>query len=442
MTGASRIASAPRLLALKIVGGGLCAAAAVIALSGQRLDEWTPIAVPAPGFWTRCGASLVVLMIALLLATCTGMAVEMLTRGWSGLFRKALAFCGRALACMPVPALAWGFVGLWIGRYGGPVETLMPAELPVETNVWQTQVARIAWEFLVPTLLLAIPLTGEMLHRLLCGMALTDPLDLALRARGVSAAARLWHHHLPRLLPVAAAQARALCLIAPIYLIVIEDVLRFMGWGGWMAQCIRNPEAGGLVEALAGGGCLIALLMGTARLATRRFPSAEDKFASLSWQPWLLWAMVWLSVMPQILPPSVVLWFAVLLAGTAGWHRAWRNLEESLPVLAARSLGGTGAGVWWRHLARPQMRFLAAWIAEALAQSLLWITLACSLRADWIEDLSPSLAQWIAPLAVTTSEQAAGVLSNPLPVLEAGGVIALASLCLIQVSRIILPRAH
>ena len=430
----------PRWLTLRLGAGCMLAVIAVLALSQQDVGQLSGSTFTSANFWKRCGSSLIVLTIALTFSVCLALSAELLSSRLGSRSRGLLACCGRALACAPVAALAWGFVGLWIGRHGGPVETLMPVELPLAENVWQTVLARMLWEFLAPALLLAIPLTGELIHGVISDAPMTPALDLALRARGLPTAFIVWRHRLRQLLPVAGIHVRALCLIAPVYLIVVEDVLRFMGWGGWMAQSLRGSGGHPVILGLIGGGGMVVVLLGAARVVFGRATMAGGKMSGLAWQPWLLWALACMAAMPGS-PPWLVIWFAVLLAGSADWHRTWLKIEKRLPLEAARVIGGSAWRIWWRHLARAQARFLVALISVALARALIWIAVACAVRPAWVEELSPPLARWLRPLAISTSHGAAAALSDPSPVLEAGGVIALASLCLIQVSRIIQPRA-
>lgn len=441
MNGAPAISPPPRWLTLRLAFGCALASVTVLALAHAAVEELSPSALETALFWKRCGSSLVVLAIALSFSLCLALGVELLTCGFGRRARRLLAFGGRALACVPVPALAWGFVGLWIGRFGGPVETLMPVELPVAESEWQATAARLLWEFLAPALLLAVPLAGELIHGIIGDAPVTPALDLALRARGVPKKAILWRHHLRQLLPVAGNHLRALCLIAPVYLIVVEDVLRFMGWGGWMAQSLRGSDANAIIPGLVGGGCVVVVLLGVARVLFGRVHPAGGKLSGFAWQPWPLWALGCMAVLPDAVPPWLVIWLAVLIAGSAKWHRNWRELEKRLPLDSARVVGGSTVHIWWRHAAWMQARFLVAWISAAFARAVIWIVLACAVRPAWVDELNPHLARWVRPLAVSTSRGAAAALADPLPVLEAGAVVALASLCLIQVSRIVHPRA-
>ncbi|HBJ85759.1 MAG TPA: hypothetical protein DDZ88_18175 [Verrucomicrobiales bacterium] len=440
MTNAPNLSQPPRWLPLHVLCGGLLAAVGVLALSKQPVENWLVLPSTAAEMGMRCGFSLGVLIVALLLALSLGLAVGLLARRLGRHAEALVAFIGRALACLPVAALAWGFVSLWIGKYGGPVETLMPAELPVAQNVWQTTLARLLWEFLAPALLLAVPLTGEVIHCVITDAKATVDLDFALRARGVPASVRLWRHHLRQLLPLLRARMQALCLVAPVYLIVIEDVLRFMGWGGWMARSIRAADVNGIALGLATGGLMMALLCGGLHFLRGRLRPSANRLTAFAWQPWPLWGLGLMTLPPFSSSPWLVLWFAVLLSGCAAWHEAWTSVEKQLPLDPARSFGVSETGIWLRHVAFVQSRMLVAWISAVFAQTLLWIAVACALQPALLQELGAPLARWFRPLAVGSSRDAAQTLADPTAMLEAGGLIALAALCLIQVSRIVQPR--
>ena len=440
MTNAPNLSQPPRWLPLHVLCGGLLAAVGVLALSKLPVETWLVFPLTATEMGMRCGFSLGVLILALLLALSLGLAVGLLTHLLGRGAEAFVALIGRALACLPVVALAWGFVSLWIGHYGGPVETLMPTELLVAQNVWQITLARWLWEFLAPALLLAVPLTGEVIHCVISDAKATVDLDFALRARGVPASARLWRHHLSQLLPLLRTRMQALCLVAPVYLIVIEDVLRFMGWGGWMAQSIRAVDVNGIALGFATGGLMMASLCGGLHFLRGRLLPSANLLTAFAWQPWQLWGLGLMTVSPFSSSPWLVLWFAVLLSGCASWHEAWTGVEKQLPLNPARSFGVSETGIWLRHVAGVQCRMLVAWISTVLAQTLLWIAVACALQPALWQELGAPLARWFRPLAVGSSQDAARTLADPTALLEAGGVIALAALCLIQLSRIIQPR--
>lgn len=430
----------PRWLPLRLLLGGLIAGGLMWFTLHQELPSALTTRLGELG--VRCGNSLIVLLVALLLALSLGLAAGMLARKNGPLMEKTVALLGRALACLPVAALAWGFVGVWTGMHGRPVETLLPALLPEVDTPWQTALARTLWEFLAPVLLLAVPLTGEVIHCVITDARATVDLDFALRARGVPAGARLWRHHLAQLLPLLSVRMQALCLVAPVWLIVIEDVLHFMGWGGWMAGALRTGDVEGIASGFFSGGMMMALLCALAGILGGTWKTTRGVLRSLSWQPWPLWALG-LMTLPSLSAASwVVLWTAVLVVSGAGWHRAWSEIESTLPVDAARVHGAPEVMIWRKHIAPVQLRMLAAWFCSVSAQTLLWIALACALRPALVHELGGPLAAWCRPLAIATMQDAAATLADPSAVLRAGGGIALAALCLIQVSRIVQPRPH
>lgn len=444
MTHAQAFTSPPSWLPLRVLCGSVVAAGTMLALGAngpwqERLSLlWE---VPAPGLWARCGASLLILATALLLALCLGLALGL---GAHRLGRRAeivAALGGRAVACLPVAAVAWGFVGLWTGRNGLPVETLMPAELPLQHDVELATVARLLWEFLAPTLLLALPLTGEVLHAVITDGRGTKDLELGLRARGVPRGARLWRHHLRQLLPMLRGRMQALCLVAPACLVIIEDVLRCMGWGGWMAHAIRAADIRAIASGFLTGGVMMALLCAGFHLVLRgRVQGMQNRLTALAWLPWPLWMLALMVLPPLPNGPWIVFWFALLIFGSASWHDVWTRVEKKLPLDAARVSGVAEWDLWLAHIAPVQLRMLLACVCTVFAQALLWIASAAVLQPRLVRELGTPLSAWLSPLVVDSPQETARVLADPSSLLWAGGGLALAALCLIQLGRIVQPR--
>lgn len=428
---------APRVLC----GSAVAAAVVLLAQPGPWRENLLGLEMPGAGVWARCGSSLIVLITALLLALCVGLALALSARRLGDRAERLAAFMGRMLACLPIAALAWGFVGVWTGRFGLPVETLMPAELSLAENAWQVMLARRLWEHLAPALLLAVPLAGEVLHAAVADAVVTVDVETALRARGVPRSLRLWRHHLRQMLPLVRVRLQGLCLVAPVLLIVIEDVLRFMGWGGWMAQAIREADAPRIALGFLLGGGMVALLCAALHgLLPGQSGRRPNRLSGVAWQPWLLWMPGLMVLPPFSQSPWLVCWFAVLLAGSAAWHDAWTPVERGLPLEAAQALGATEGRAWLTHIAPAQGRMLLAWMCAAFAQTLLWAAVACALQPRLLRELDGPLAAWLGPLAPDGPQATARILTDPVPLLQAGGGIALASLCLLQVSRIVQPR--
>ncbi len=426
----------PRWLPLRLLLGGMAAALVLLLF---RHHDWN-VQAPVPGFWFRCGSSLLLLALGLLLALCMGVIVGLCARRMGLRIERFIALLGRALACVPAVVLAWGFIGGWIGRLGWPVESLMPAQFPDSQISWQVLLAHWVWEFLAPALILALPLSGEMIHAVIeDGRAVLD-LDFSLRARGVPLGSRLWRHHLSQLLPHLRVRLQSLSLIAPVYLIIIEDALHFMGWGDWMAQSLRAGEASGIALGFATGGAMLALVCACLQMLPGRLKSAGGFVATLAWQPWLLWALGMLALLPASSLLWLILWTAVLLSGSAGWHQAWNQIESELPLDAARVCGASESMIWRDHISAVLFRMLAAWICSVFAQTLLCIAAACALLPRLIDELNGPLAKLYRPLAIASAQDAAQTLADPTTLLQSGAGIALAALCLIQVSRIVQPR--
>ena len=104
-------------------------------------------------------------------------------------------------------------------------------------------------------------------------------------------------------------------------------------------------------------------------------------------------------------------------------------------------LGATEAEAWAAHAAPVQWRMMLAWMCTVLAQTLIWAAAVCAVQPRLLRKLHGPLAAWLAPLAVDGAPETARILADPTALLLAGGGIALAALCLIQVGRMIQPRS-
>ncbi|OYW75490.1 MAG: hypothetical protein B7Z37_13095 [Verrucomicrobia bacterium 12-59-8] len=426
----------PRWLPLRLLLGGIAAAGVVLLFRHGDFSKTATVA----GLWGRCGSSLIVLALGLSLALCIALIVGLTARQMGPSVEKLTALLGRALACVPVVVLAWGFIGGWIGRLGWPVESLMPAQFLDSQDSWLPLLAQALWEFLAPALILALPMCGELIHAVISDGRATLDLDFSLRARGVPKASRLWRHHLSQLLPLLRVRLQALCLVAVVYLIIIEDSLHFLGWGDWMAHSLRAGQAGGIALGFVSGGAMLALLCACLQLLPGRLKSATRFVSALAWQPWLLWALGALALLPESSLLWLILWIAVLVSGGAGWHQYWNHIEAELPIEAARVFGAEELMIWRNHYAVVQCRMLVAWICSVFAQTLLCIAAACALLPRLIEELNEPLARIYRPLAIASVQDATQTLTDPTALLQSGGGIALAALCLVQVSRIVQPR--
>ena len=93
----------PRWLPLRLLLGGMTAALILLLV---RHHDWT-VKATVSGLWVRCGLSLIVLTVGLLLALCIGVIVGLRARRMGLLMERFIALLGRALACVPVVVLVW-----------------------------------------------------------------------------------------------------------------------------------------------------------------------------------------------------------------------------------------------------------------------------------------------------------------------------------------------
>lgn len=378
----------PRWLAARLAVCGMLAAAALVLIGGGDVLTAWKAARGLPGgteLLDRCLRSGVLLVIAIATAASAGFTITWLARLAGEWATTLVGILGRALALFPAAALAWSFVGWWIGVRGWPVETLMPMQLDVAVQDWRLSFGSMLWEYFAPALVLAVPLLGEI----------TGSPQVPLRAR-----------------------MQSLCLFAPAWLIIIEDVLHFMGWGGWMAQEIRAGSMENVAAGLAAGGWLSAVLCLLCTGMPTRKKEDASRFVGVCWLPWPLWALAALVLPVKPAASWALLWFALLVAGMAGWYRALRQMPRG---------------------AVPGLRWFFAWCFEVGAGMLLWGAAACAMKPVLAHELGSYAAQLCRPLAMTSLEASAQSLADPAQLLRAGSLIMLAALFFSQTSRILRP---
>jgi hypothetical protein len=367
----------PRWLPVLVVLGGMLASC-VIAVSGGAgfFAGWSGLFDAA--LLARGGRSALVFSLAMLIAVSAGYTLSWLAEACGSVVMRIEAWLGRAVALFPVAALAWSLVGWWIGSLGRPVETLMPLQLDAEMKDWRLMFGAELWEYLAPALVLAVPLFGEVL----------GGIGKPLRAR-----------------------LQSLCLHGFAWLIIIEDVLHFMGWGGWMAQAIRAGEAANVAAGVVMIAWLSAVFCTLLNALPTQQSSGEGPLATISWLPWPLWVLA-LSV--SIASPQFL------------WLMLWLVIGVmSFPACFAKLRGQPAA---------QQTFHLASWSFETLSQLIVWLAAIATLHP---QPPGGGVMRTFQPLLITTPAQAAQTLSDPARILNAGLVLLGASLVLHLLGRLL-----
>ncbi|MDZ4288651.1 MAG: hypothetical protein U0984_11870 [Prosthecobacter sp.] len=264
---ASANAPAARLpwLALGIVAIAALASAMVVAWDWQA---WTVVWAEMGGVenMRSMGSSLGRLMAALVVATATALAFAISLRRLPAWLRTTLAVLAKSIALFPVAALTWSFIGLWVGKWGWPIESLMPVEAG---KGFLPRMAATLWNWSLPVLLLAVPLTADLTAWLLTTIARAPSPGLvdALAAKGLDGKRIFYRHHLPRICAGLAGKLPFVTLLGAGYLIAVEDVLDLPGAAFSLARALRagaaDPLAAGVVlwSMTAALGCTITWLL-------------------------------------------------------------------------------------------------------------------------------------------------------------------------------------
>ena len=364
----------------------------VLAGDGTAHDAWIMLAnsasnAPEPGGLQRAGSTFAMLSAAMLVATCMGLSMAILLNGFG---RGALAVAmvvGRFVALIPIAALGWAFVGGWVGKLGMPIETLLPSLLMPRGESTELAAGRWIWGWMVPVLLVAVPISGEVLTRAAAWLHDADASreELGLRARGISVTRIFFHHRLAQWSCVLGPQVQALGLMALGYFVVVEQIMSLRGWGGWVAESVLTGDRIQLASAIHMGGwiaglwCAVAAVFGgwkRAKVVQRNtFQHREPWFQGL--------AAITLSVVVLAL-----LWVA--RDEPLHW---WRLISPDVLLAVEASLLGTLVAVGLALLPR---RFPLAGLLESFgwAPWLVWAAVAASLTS--IPDLGCILVLGVA----------------------------------------------
>ncbi len=234
----------------------------------------------------RAGASLLIVVLAVVLAACGGFAVAFAASwiGWG--LPRAAGLAARLLALFPLAALGWAAVGFIVGRHGWPIESLLPHHPAPGRDTEMLALGRTVWWWSLPVLLLMLPLAGEICSETLdrFSSARSLPLTLGLRSRGLPGSWIHYRHLLPAVWPGLLDRLEWLGILGLGYLVFVEEALGVPGWGGFLADAVKAGDVRGIAGGLHAAGCLAAAWSSLAALVRWLTVAAAGGPRPVSWQ--------------------------------------------------------------------------------------------------------------------------------------------------------------
>lgn len=236
-------------------------------------------------------ATMGLLLVGMLFSWSSARLLATLLKACGPVMMNLGFWLGKAAVFFPMSALAWSFLGLWIGQLGHPIWTLMPVARSAENLPTLDLVAHFVWTWAPALGLLSVPLTGQCLSRLLRLPPCTDQpaedqdnqlrslatphLDSAQREAGRQPAPSLirWRagillSHPARevragpVLPVAAVGHAGLWgmgMLAYLLLVCLEDTLGIQGAAAALGQSLRAHDFTAAAPAMLMMTCLATL---------------------------------------------------------------------------------------------------------------------------------------------------------------------------------------
>ncbi len=204
--------------------------------------------------------------LALAIGLSYALAGAMLVARLGGRVSRFSGWLGSALAGVPPMAWALGAIYFLIRVRHLSVETLFPLLAPAGGDSGMMHLARVLWSWLVPALVLAIPVFGtamfSLTHRL--SALLENPKLVELKARGLDHSQIVFRHLVPQLRVHLARMARPCAAMLLAMAVPVEELLGFNGWGQFVASNLKEPGANSaaMASALWMGGWMLAGCLG------------------------------------------------------------------------------------------------------------------------------------------------------------------------------------
>lgn len=281
----TRLRPPPSKLAPRVLALCLCAAWILLWRDGGTPQEAGSLAVTAlplepdglsiyRALLGKVAASFFLLSFALATGLFFALALAMLASRLGGRVARFTGWIGRMLAGVPPMGWALGAIVWLIQMRGLPVETLFPYEPPPESDTLALRIGRALWSWLVPVLVLAIPVLGAGLFSLTHKLSslLHEPVVDRLKARGLRQSQILYRHLVPLLRVHLARLARPSAALLLGFDIPVEELLGFDGWGRLAAAKLLSPATSGhtLAAVFWSGGILLTAILGWLSLLDRQ----------------------------------------------------------------------------------------------------------------------------------------------------------------------------
>ncbi len=291
----TRLRPPPSLLPPRVLVLCLVIALAILWRDGGTLEElWSLFTLMLPlapddasalrVLLGRAVASFFLISFALGVGLSCALALAMLTSRLGARAAVILGWLGRVLMGVPPMALALGAIYWLIQVRGLPVETLFPFQPALESDSIALLLGRSLWAWLVPSLVLAVPVLGSALFSLTHKLSnlLRDPAVDRLKARGLPQAQILYRHLVPLLRVHLTRLARPMAALLLVFDIPVEELLGFDGWGRFAAGQLSAPVSSGHALAAifwAGGLMLVGILGWISLLERRNLPQEAEQYS-------------------------------------------------------------------------------------------------------------------------------------------------------------------
>lgn len=235
-------------------------------------------------FW-RIARSFMVMALALVGGVSAAFTLSLFVSFCSDFANRITRVLGRFLSYIPLMGVCLLVIYACIEQWDLPIESMLPFEVKSLSETWMNKWGRDVWAWMLPVLLLSIPVFGkglEVFGTHLLGIT-QQPLMLGLKARGVTRWDRVFLH----LFAMSMEKVRGLLvLLAPFVLmgtVIVEEALRYKGWGAFGATAFREGNAVRLAAFVYAGGFILAIWLSLMEWLERRYPlpapsSHENEF--------------------------------------------------------------------------------------------------------------------------------------------------------------------